>query len=366
MAIAALSPARAAERAQSKRVELTQVQKQLEQTRREIEQYKKLEQSLGGELTNLKSRNEEARRKMQELQRNIRLAEVKKDGLKSRLGALGQASGFWRSELASDMRGFSSALASRSEVYGTRELWAEAFRRAAIMEKANLMAGLQGISRKTQAAAAETGRRAQDLLTRSRKVQAEQQSREEEVRRKQAAMAEAQRKKTEAIARAEELAATAKALTRLLKTLERGSRARTGTAASRLGLAPNSLSWPASGEVVQRFGRERNPELDTWVIHQGLTLQTPADAPVSAVRQGRIIFSGPFRSYGQVIIVDHGDNFFSIYGQLGSALKEKGSEVGGGETIARAGRGDDGNGRVYLELRRGTEALDPLLWLQKK
>ena len=83
-------------------------------------------------------------------------------------------------------------------------------------------------------------------------------------------------------------------------------------------------------------------------------------APVKAVAAGKVIFAGPFRSYGRVIIVDHGAGFFSVYGGLGEMEKDKGDAARKGETLARAG------GRLYLELRRGADALDPLAWLEKR
>jgi len=355
---------------QSKRKELSQIQKELDSTRREIEEYKKLEQSLGGELEVLESRNQDARKKMEQLQHHIRLAEIKKQGLKSKIGALGQASGFWRSELESDARAYAGGLASRDEAFGTEELWAEAFRRAAIMEKVELMKGIAGISRKTQAAEEQTRLQAQDLADSSRKAQAEQASRQQEYAQKQAAMAEASRKKQDAIKRGQDLAETAKALTRLIKMLGQrihGQQAKAPQAAAYgLDVPRNSLAWPADGSLVQPFGRQRNTELGTWVIHQGILLETAMGAAVTPVRAGRVIFAGPFHSYGKVLILDHGGGFFSVYGELGEMLKEKGSDVQAGEPIARAGEGADGKGRLYLELRRGTEALDPVDWLQKK
>ena len=354
---------------QSKRKELSQIQQQLNDTRREIEEYKKLEQSLGGELQTLESRNQEARKRMEGLQRHIRLAEIKKQGLKSKIGSLGQASGFWRSELESDVRAYAGEFASRGEAYGTGELWAQAYRRAAIMEKTELMKGIEGISRKTRAAEDATLRQAQDLLDKSRKVEAEQQTGRQEYQAKQAAMAEAGRKKQEAIGHAQELVETAKALTRLIKTLSQktgGKKNGSPAAVSGLDVPRNSLAWPAQASVLQSFGRQRNAELGTWVIHQGVLLETAAGAAVTAVRPGRVIFSGPFHSYGQVLILDHGGGFFAVYGELGQILKDKGSDVRGGETIARAGAGAAGKGRLYLEIRRGTEALDPMDWLQKK
>lgn len=352
--------------AAEKRRELAAVQKQLEATRRDIEQYKSLEDSLGKELAALQDRNSGAKRRMTQLQRNLRLAEEKKGQLKARLTALGQASGFWRSSLESDLRAYQSHLASRDDAYGTEELWAEHLRRRAILEKGAFVASLEGASTRTAQAARETSLRAVTLLESSRQAKREQATRQQEYEQKKAAVAQAQAKKQAAMARAQELEESARALTRLIRVLGRGRKYRKAGAVARLDVPRNSLDWPAAGSIIKPFGRQRNPELDTWVVSQGILLATTAGAPVQAVERGKVIFAGPFRSYGQVLILDHGSNFFSIYGELGQLLKAKGAAVRTGETIARAGAGAGGGGSVYLELRRGTEALDPLDWLRKK
>ena len=127
----------------SKELELKRVQKELEKTRREIEDYKKLEQGLDGELQKIQTRNETARWKVIRLQRSSRVAEKKKNGLKPHLGSLGLASGFWRTEVEDELRGYTAAWASRNESFGSGDLWVEAYRRGAILEKARLLGGLQ-------------------------------------------------------------------------------------------------------------------------------------------------------------------------------------------------------------------------------
>lgn len=355
-----------ADEAAAKKKELGAVQKELEATRKQIEEYKKLEDGLGRDLTKLEGKNADARRKMDQLQRNLRLAEEKKNELKAKLGALGAASGFWRGSVESDARGYAALLSSRNDVYGTSGLWAEHLRRQAIREKTGLISSLQGFSAKTLQAQVETRRKALDLLDRSRRAKQEQESGRQEYERTKAAMADAQEKHKAAVARATELEESARALTRLVRALgNRKPYKPAAGAVARLDVPRNSLAWPAAGSIIKPFGRQRNPELDAWVISQGILLATVPEAPVQAVQNGRVIFAGPFRSYGQVLIVDHGSSFFSIYGELGELLKQKGSEVRAGETIARAGA-SGGKGSVYLELRRGTEALDPMAWLEKR
>ena len=367
LALALPAPAGARSAAGAKSQELGQVQRELEATRRQIDEYRSLEESLGKDLEKIQSRSGEARRRIDELQLNVRQAEQRKRELKSKLAALGQASGLWKNSLDSELRGHQLASASRNDAYGRADLWKEAYLRAAILGKVELLAGLQGISHTTALAEARTRRRAEDLAQRRQQASRQQLAAQRELEQKKAAIEQTQEKVASAMARAKELEESARALTRLIRALRQPRKPGVPPALAHWDVPPSSLLWPASGSVLKPFGRQRNPELDTWVINQGILLQTAEGAEVSAVRAGRVIFCGPFRSYGQVMIVDHGANFFSIYGALGETFKGKGSDVASGEVIAKAGAPKQGQGgRLYLELRRGTEALDPLVWLKKR
>jgi septal ring factor EnvC (AmiA/AmiB activator) len=255
----------------------------------------------------------------------------------------------------------------RSDFYGTAELWADEFRRAAILEKSRHLRGLKGFSKKTQAAEADERKKAAELADSRRQAQAERDDRRKEYEAKKAALAQAQTQVADAARRAKELEENAKAMTALLDKLGKAAKSRKPAGVKAvLDVPRHSLPWPAEGKVLSGFGREKDKELGTWTVRQGLTLSTEDSAPVTPVAPGRVIFAGPFRSYGQVVIVDHGGGFFSVYGNLGEILKGKGADARAGEPIAKAGAAKDGSGRVYLEIRRGTEALDPAAWLEKK
>lgn len=357
--------ASAASRVEAKRKELSLIQKELEQARQEILDYRGRQQSLQRELHQLESRNGEARRKIAELSGRIQDAESRRTALKGKAGALKLASGFWHSVLSEEMRSYALEMASSSDGYGTSDLWAQSLRRAAIAEKARMLASLQGFSRTTEMAEARTRQQARDLAGRSLKARREEQSSQQKLLEKKAAAREAESKIAAAETRARELEESAKALENLLERLSRARAYRKAGAAARLEAPMHSLPWPVDGRVVRFFGREKNAELDTWVIRQGVVFRTQPRASVAAVAAGKVIYAGNFRSYGQVVILDHGSSFFSIYGELGEILKRKGAAVGSGEPLGRAGPAQD-DGGLYFEIRRGVEALDPMAWLQRR
>lgn len=351
--------------AQAKRRELSQIQKELEKTKAELEEYRHQESLLSRDLHKLESRDGETRRRIASIQKNIVQAENRRVEIKSRMSAITLASDFWASVFASELREYSAALAVREPAWGGRDLRTEAFRRAVLLEKTRMVASLRGYRVKTEAAHEAARRKAQELKDKSRQAQAEERSVRAEFERTQAAVVEAREKVAVSERRAKELEETKLALTQLLSRIVEKVRYERKGPSTQLDIPQHSLPWPVDGTVVRPFGKERNPELNTWVIHQGVTFATAAGAAVAAVGAGQVIYSGPFRSYGKVAIVDHGGGFFSIYGELGDIIKGKGSNVDGGETLGKAG-GSGEKGVLYLELRRGTTALDPMAWLRKK
>jgi septal ring factor EnvC (AmiA/AmiB activator) len=83
------------------------------------------------------------------------------------------------------------------------------------------------------------------------------------------------------------------------------------------------------------------------------------------VHDGTVAFAGPFTGYGNLVIVDHGAQTFSLYGQLGSPRVERGAKVEGGEVLGTAGRILAGIPGMYFEMRVDGKPVDPLEWLKK-
>lgn len=360
VALLALSAAPAAAQLKAKRKELSRIQVELKRTLRELEELRAAATSLGTDVTSLESRDTQSRKRVEELQSDIRRAEARRADLRSRLDAAKSVAGFWSAAIASEAARHLAVSAASSEVYGVRGVWAEEFRRSAIVEKARHLRGLRGFRRKTEEAAAETGRRARDLDESRRRAQSEYLGRRREYEEKKAVLEQTQAKVAAAARRAKELEESAKAMAALLDTLIRAGKYRKPGAVARLEVPAHSLPWPVSGKILRPFGRERDPQLGTWTVRQGVSFASALGSAVGAIAPGKVIFTGPFRSYGKVVIVDHGGGFFSVYGDLAEIVKEKGDAVRAREKLADAGE------RVYLEIRRGIEALDPADWLERK
>jgi septal ring factor EnvC (AmiA/AmiB activator) len=122
------------------------------------------------------------------------------------------------------------------------------------------------------------------------------------------------------------------------------------------------LPWPASGELARRFGAQG---ADGAPPLRGIFIRSGA-GDVRAVAAGTVVFADWLRGFGNLIIVDHGDHYLSIYGNNEALLKAVGATVRGGEQIASIGSsGGASESGLYFELRHQGQALDPLKWVSR-
>lgn len=123
------------------------------------------------------------------------------------------------------------------------------------------------------------------------------------------------------------------------------------------------LPWPLTGKVLHRFGESRVQNKVTW---EGLTLGANEGTPVHAVYHGRVVFADQLRGFGLLIIVDHGNNYMSLYAHNQKTLKAVGSDVKSGDEIAISGSSDSTEPALYFEIRQGGKPQNPSEWLSKK
>jgi septal ring factor EnvC (AmiA/AmiB activator) len=135
----------------------------------------------------------------------------------------------------------------------------------------------------------------------------------------------------------------------------------------RLPLRPfqGGLPWPADGVVMRRFGRQPTRDGRMAVSRDGIELSLPDGQPVRAVHDGTVAFADQFTGYGDLVIVDHGDRAYSLYGNLQSVSVKKGDRVQPGTAVGLAGRNPAGNPSLYFELRVDGKPVDPLQWLKR-
>jgi len=125
----------------------------------------------------------------------------------------------------------------------------------------------------------------------------------------------------------------------------------------------HSLIWPVKGTIIEKFGRQKHPELGTPYISNGILMKVRNKAPIHLVADGHVLFAGAFMRNGLMVLVEHPGDWYTVYGRMSRIDVEKGQEVKNGFVLGLAGIDEKGKGEVYFEIRFYKNPTDPLPWL---
>jgi murein hydrolase activator len=132
-----------------------------------------------------------------------------------------------------------------------------------------------------------------------------------------------------------------------------------------LGSRKGDLGLPVRGQIVDRFGRHKHPEFNSFTFSNGIAIAAPLGADIHSIADGRIIYADYFKGYGNMVIVDHGEGYFSLYAHASKLHKKEGASVGKNEVIASVGDVDSAKGPiVYFEIRYQGKPVDPAPWFK--
>jgi len=159
----------------------------------------------------------------------------------------------------------------------------------------------------------------------------------------------------------DELRAKASRLAELVKKLETTqAQPYTGSGVD-FSAQKGRLKWPVTGKVRIGFGTTRHPELGTLIDSNGLEIAVPPQTPVKSVWAGRVLYAGPLKGFGNLMVIDHGDKYYTLYAHAARFTQKVGDLVGPGDVIAFSGH--DGRDAVYFEIRYRSAPVDPSQWL---
>ncbi|MCB0406414.1 MAG: M23 family metallopeptidase, partial [Bdellovibrionales bacterium] len=124
----------------------------------------------------------------------------------------------------------------------------------------------------------------------------------------------------------------------------------------------STLPLPVEGgKLIREFGKRTNEEFKTVTLHKGLEIEAPLKSPVFAVLPGIVEFEGWIKGMGNVVIIHHGDGFYTLSGHLYKISAAKGTAVKPGDVIGLVGdTGRNDKPSLYFEVRENADAVDPM------
>ncbi|MCU0558629.1 MAG: peptidoglycan DD-metalloendopeptidase family protein [Desulfobacterales bacterium] len=131
--------------------------------------------------------------------------------------------------------------------------------------------------------------------------------------------------------------------------------------------AKGLLIFPVKGKIVKKFGPFNHSAPHVQAYRGGVEIAADRGEPVRAVHAGRVVYAGWFKGYGNVLIIDHGQHYYTVHAFLEDLFIPVGSPVDAGDVVATVGdSGTMGSSVFYFELRHRDTPLDPLEWFKQR
>lgn len=148
------------------------------------------------------------------------------------------------------------------------------------------------------------------------------------------------------------------------KAAKRPPPSKTVKPSERFSSLSGKLQWPLSGKILASYGSQRNLDKLSW---KGILIASEKGTSVKSSAEGRVVFADWMKGFGLLIIIDHGEQFMTLYGNNDSLLKNTGDTVSAGEVIAQSGdQGVRQTAGLYFEVRHKGSPTNPMQWLRKQ
>jgi septal ring factor EnvC (AmiA/AmiB activator) len=188
--------------------------------------------------------------------------------------------------------------------------------------------------------------------------------RKREALKKAEILKEIRRRKRLALAAKESLEVSARALNQTISAITpQADSARVKTSFAR---QKGRLPYPVTGKIISKFGTKRKGDYNAFTFQSGIDIKAERGTPVKNVFSGEVMFAQWLKGYGNLMIINHGNNYYTLYAHVEELYKKKGEQVDTGEIIGTAG--DTGSIKgpcLHFEVRHHGKPVDPLKWLKK-
>ena len=215
----------------------------------------------------------------------------------------------------------------------------------------------------------ELARKRQDVDAQRRELAEVKEAVQKDAQKKRELLASVREEKESRQRALKDLEQAALRLQKMIEELSRrsaGKSSKEAPAGSGLESMRGKLEWPVKGQVIGGFGKTKHHEFSTEVFRKGLEIEAPVGEEIRAVEKGKIVFADRFSGYGKMLIIDHGDRYYTVYAHLSDFLKKSGDPVKRGEAVALVGDSESLVGsKLYFEMRKDGRSIDPTPWFQR-
>jgi len=129
--------------------------------------------------------------------------------------------------------------------------------------------------------------------------------------------------------------------------------------------AKGKLGWPVSGQVITKYGKQKNTVLKTYVNNTGIDIKAKTGEEVKAVFQGLVSMITYLGGYGNTVIIDHGEGYYTVYSHLSDILLDEDQYVRAGDTVGLVGDSGSLDGaKLHFEIYAKEQTVDPIKWLK--
>ncbi|MCK4767216.1 MAG: peptidoglycan DD-metalloendopeptidase family protein [Desulfobacula sp.] len=126
------------------------------------------------------------------------------------------------------------------------------------------------------------------------------------------------------------------------------------------------LLVPVKGKIISKYGPSRTGDYKSFTFQKGIDIKVKRGEPVKSVFKGEVMFAQWLKGYGNLLIINHGDNYYTLYAHVEEIFKQKGESVETGEVIATAGDTGSIKGTcLHFEVRHHGKPVNPMKWLRK-